>query len=153
MTTKHSPEKIQDAVIQFTDAMIKKNNEALVACFADDCEIEFLHVKLKGKKGAREWREWLYGHMSELQFDRITNVVNEKTIMEEYILSGRLHNGSRIKSRQTEVIVFDDNYKIKRFSFYFDRLDFIESGINKIMAKQIVNTFNQKTLKNLKSHV
>ena len=152
MAMGNSPDDIRMAVQKFTDAMVKKDQEALAACFAEDCEIEFLHVKLKGKRGVREWAHWLYGHLSELQFDRITSVVNDGVIFEEYVLNGRLHNGSKIRSRQTEVLVFDENRMIKNFRFYFDRLDFIESGINKIMAKQIVNTFNQKTLKSLKSH-
>jgi len=152
MTQKHTPDGIRKAVDRFTEAMVGKDSGALTDCFADDCEIEFLHVKLKGKQGAKDWCKWLYGHLTELSFEPKISVINDNVIIEEYVLSGRLHNGSRIKSRQTEVIVFDEEYKIRNFRFYFDRLDFIESGVNRFMAKQIVNTFNQKTLLNLKSH-
>lgn len=152
MMSKHTNEEIQQAVQRFTDAMVRKDHDALAACFADDCEIEFLHVKLMGKKGARDWCTWLYGHLTELQVDRKISVVNENVLIGEYVLNGQLHNGSRIKSRQTEVLVFDDDYKIRNFRFYFDRLDFIESGINKHIARRIVQTFNQKTLMNLQSH-
>ncbi len=152
MTQKHTLDGIRKAVDLFTKAMVEKDNTTLIDCFADDCEIEFLHVKLRGRQGARDWCKWLYGHLTELNFEPKASVVNDNVIIEEYVLSGRLHNGSRIKSRQTEVIIFNDAYKIINFRFYFDRLDFIESGVNRFMAKQIVNTFNQKTLMNLKSH-
>jgi hypothetical protein len=149
MASGQQQDETRKAVKRFSECVEKKNVDAILSCFSDSCEIEFLNVKLKGKHGAREWIKWLYGHMSELKYEPVLSMADENGFLMEYVLEGTLHNGIKIKSRQAQIFVFDGDYKIENFRYYFDRLDFVESAINRIMAKSLKMAFNQKTLNHL----
>lgn len=142
-------ERMISTAERFSELVASNNMDAIVSCFTEDCAIEFLNVKLKGKNGVREWIKWLYGHMSELNFENSITLVDGYLLFRECTLSGKLHNGIKIRSRQAHIVVFDDDCLITNFRYYFDRLDFIESAINRIVAKGVKQTFNQKTLKHL----
>lgn len=152
MESSQTQADVRDTAEKFGGYVGAKNVEAVISCFAEDCEIEFLNVKLKGKHGAGEWIKWLYGHMSELRYEPVFTMSDGNVFFVEYVLVGKLHNGIDIKSRQAQIMIFDSEGRIKHFRYYFDRLDFVESAINRIMAKSLVQIFNQKTLNDLSKY-
>ena len=114
-----------------------------------DCEIELLGMKLTGKEGARKWLNWLYSHANEIELVPVTIMVDGDTFFEEFIAEAKLHNGVVIRSKQAEVLLYE-NYKVKNLRLYFDRLDFADSVTKGFIGKAIVRQLIKTSLKGLK---
>ncbi len=148
MKTKRSPDKMRQAALALDNAVESKDIEGILACFAEDCEIEILRQLLIGKEGVKKWFDWLYKHFRQIKFQPIVTVVEGNTLFEEFIVRARLHNGIEIKSKQTEVVVYR-GYKIKSLRLYFDRLDFAESVARDPISKTVVSRIMKKSLEGL----
>jgi len=148
MEHQQSPDKIRQVAMDFDNAVKNQNRELILSSFADDCEIELLGIKLTGKEGATRWTNWLYQHLAEVEFLPVTIMVEGNTFFEEFVVKARLHNGTRIHSKQAEVLIYD-NYKVKSLRLYFDRLDFADSVTKGFISKAIVKQLIKMTLKGL----
>ena len=148
MKTKQSSDKISQAAKALDSAIEIRNIDGILACFANDCEIEILRQLLVGKEGVKKWVDWLYKHFRQIKFQPIFTVVEGNILFQEFIIRARLHTGIEIKSKQTEVLVFE-GYKIKSLRLYFDRLDFAESISKDPISKLAVGRIMKKTLEGL----
>ncbi len=148
MKSQQSPDEIRKVAMALGNAIEKKNVEEILSSFADDCEIELLRQRLVGKEGVKKWVDWLYKNLKQIKLQPIVIIVKGNTLFEEFILRARLHGGIEIKSKQAEVLVYE-NYKIKSLRLYFDRLDFAELVAKDPVSKAIVNRITKKSLKGL----
>jgi ketosteroid isomerase-like protein len=148
MENRQSPEKIRKVAADLDKAVENKDTEKILSSFADDGEIELLGQRLVGKEGVKQWIDWLYKHLDEVKFEPIIIMVEGNTFFEEFIVKARLHNGIEIKSKQAEVLLYE-NYKIKSLRLYFDRLDFAEVVTRGPVSKAIVNQIIKKSLAGL----
>jgi ketosteroid isomerase-like protein len=144
-----SPDKIRQVAMHFDKAVESGDIEAILSGFTDDCEIELLGIKLRGREGVKKWLNWLYKHIAEIKFIPVTIMVDGDTFFEEFVVKAKLHNGAEAQSRQAEVLVYED-YKIRSLRLYFDRLDFADSVAKGIIGKTIVRQLTRASLKDLK---
>ena len=145
---KQSPDKLRKAAMALDNAIESKNMEKILTYFADDCEIELLRQQLFGKEGVKKWLDWLYKNFRQIKFQPIVIIVKGNTLFEEFIVRARLHSGVEVKSKQAEVVVYE-NDKIKSLRLYFDRLDFAESVIKDPISKATINRIIKKSLAGL----
>ena len=145
---KQSPGKLRKAAMALDNAIESKNIGEILASFADDCEIELLRQRLFGKEGVKKWLDWLYKNFWQIKFQPIVIIVKGNTLFEEFIIRARLHSGIEIKSKQAEVVVYE-NDKIKSLRLYFDRLDFAESVTKDPISKATINRIIKKSLAGL----
>ncbi|MFC1940776.1 nuclear transport factor 2 family protein, partial [Chloroflexota bacterium] len=123
--------------------------DEIMSCFSDDCEIELLGVKLTGKNDLRKAIEWMYSHFKDIKLTPIVITVEGNIFFEEFIVSSKSSNHKGINVKQAEVLVYDDDLKVKRLSLYFDRLEMAEVlGLNPL-DKIIVNRLKKEFLKDL----
>lgn len=148
MEQRKSPDEIRKLAKDLKNAIENKNTKLVLSHFSDDCEIEFLEAKLTGKEGVEKWLEWLYRNLGEIRFSPVTILVDGNMFSEEYILYGKLHNGTEIQSKQAGVSVYEGS-KIKSLHLYFDRLDFAELVAKGFAGKKIVKEITKKSLKGL----
>lgn len=148
MEQSQSPDQIRRIAADLDKAVENRDIELILSSFSDDCEIELLGIKLAGKEAARKWLGWMYGHLSEVRFLPITIMVDGDTFFEEFILKGKLHDGTEVESKQAEVLVYE-NLKVKSLRLYFDRLDFADSVAKGPISKAIVRRLMKKSLKGL----
>ncbi|MFC1915362.1 nuclear transport factor 2 family protein [Chloroflexota bacterium] len=148
MDSKQSSSKIREIARALDNAIENKNVGAILDSFTDDCEIELLRQCLIGKEGVKKWIDWLYKNVRQIKFQPIIITVKGNTLFEEFIVRARLHSGIEIKSKQAEVLLFD-NDKIKNLRLYFDRLDFAESVTKGRISKAVVNQIIKKSLEGL----
>ena len=143
MDCRQSPDEIRKVATDFDNAIESKNIELALSSFADDCEIELLGVKLIGRQGARKWLDWLYKNLAEVKFVPVTVMVEGSTFFEEFILEGKLHNGVEVRSKQAEVLIYE-NLRVKSLRLYFDRLDFADlvakGPISRAISRRLVRT-------------
>lgn len=143
-----SCEEIRRVAMALDKALERKDLQAILEKFADDCEIELLSVKLLGKEGVRKWFNWMYTHVAELEFLPVTIMVEGNTFFEEYIVKAKFHDGEEARSNQAVVLVFK-NLKVKSLRMYFDRLDFSISVAKDVISKTIVRELVKKSLEGL----
>jgi len=148
MEGKQSAEKIRKAAAAFDNAIENKNIEEILSSFTEDCEIELLQQLLIGKAGVKKWIDWLYKNIRQIKFQPIITMVKGNTLFEEFIVRARLHSGIEIKSKQSEVLVYE-NDKIKSLRLYFDRLDFAESVTKGRISKTVLNQVIKRSLEGL----
>jgi ketosteroid isomerase-like protein len=149
MDDTHSSEGKRKVAMAFDKALERKDLQAAVDMFVDDCEIELLGVKLSGKQGARKWLDWIYTHVAEIKFLPITIMLEDNTFFEEFIVEAKFHDGEEARSKQAIVLLFE-NLKIKSLRMYFDRLDFSSSVAKDVISKTIVRELVKKSLEGLK---
>lgn len=141
MKTEQSPEELRKVAMALDNALENRDIDKILSSFADNCEIEILRQQLVGKEGVRKWINWLYKNFRQVKFQPVIIMVEGDTLFEEFIIRARLHSGIEVKSKQSEVLVYE-NYKIKSLRIYFDRLDFAEMltkwPINKVAVSQII---------------
>ena len=145
---KQSPGKLRKAAMALDNAIESKNISEILTYFANDCEIELLRQQLFGKEGVKKWLDWLYKNFWQIKFQPIVIIVKGNTLFEEFIVRARLHSGIEIKSKQAEVVVYE-NDKIKSLRLYFDRLDFAESVTKDPISKATINRIIKKSLAGL----
>jgi len=145
---KQSPDKIRKMAATLDNAIESKNIEEILSSFAEDCEIELLRQHLIGKEGVKKWIDWMYKNVRQIKLQPIIIMVKGSTLFEEFIVRARLHSGIEIKSKQSEVLVYE-NDKIKSLRLYFDRLDFAESVAKDPISKATVNRILKKSLEGL----
>jgi ketosteroid isomerase-like protein len=133
----------------FDKALEEKDLNKILQSFTDDCEIELLNTKLKGKQGAKNWYKWLYTHIAKLKLIPVTIMVENNVFFEEFIVKATFPDGKQAQSKQAEVLVFEGQ-KIKSLRMYFDRLDFSSSISKDIISKTIINQLIKKSLEGLK---
>ena len=148
MESKQSPDEIRKAAMVLDNAIENKDLGGVISCFTDDCEIELLRHNLYGKQGVNKWFDWLFKKVRQIKLQPVVIMVEGDTFFEEFIVRARLYSGLEVKSKQAEVLVFE-NYKIKSLRLYFDRLDFADAVARDPVSKALVSRIIKKSLEGL----
>jgi ketosteroid isomerase-like protein len=148
MHMEQSPEGIRQIAMKFDNAIEARDVERVVSAFTDDCEIELLGITLKGREGARRWIEWLLDNIPEVRFEPVTIMVEGNVFFEEFVVTVKRSDGSKLESKQAEVLVYED-HMIKSLRLYFDRLDFSDLIAGNIVSRKIVHSVKSRSLKGL----
>ena len=143
-----SADEIRKAAMDFDAAVASKNIDRILASFTDNCEIEILGQTLDGKEGVEKWINWLHKNLKQIKFQPITILVDGNILFEEFIIRARLPGGIGVKSKQAEVLVYE-NYKIRSLRLYFDRLDFAGAVAKDPLSKTIASRIIKKSLSGL----
>ena len=124
--SEQTAETIRVAATRLDDALERGDTEEVVACFAEDCEVELLGVRLCGRDGVRRWLRWMKARgIQSLWFTPRSIVVEGDVFVEEFLASLRMVDGRMVESRQSEVLVYENNL-VKSLRLYFDPMDFAE---------------------------
>jgi ketosteroid isomerase-like protein len=148
MPGKKATEEMRRVAMKLGSAIENKSLDTVMSCFADDCEIELLRQSLYGKAGVKKWFDWLFKNIWQIKFQSIVTMAEGNTLFEEFIIRARLYSGPEVKSKQAEVLVFE-NDKIKSLRLYFDRFDFAETVAKDPVSKAVVSRVIKKSIEGL----
>ena len=148
MEQQMSPEKIRNLAKALDDAIEKQDMEEILSYFSDNCEIELPGVTLSGKEGLRKAIRWMYRYLKEITLIPITIMIEGNTFFEEFTTKAK-GKSEEIQVRQTEVLVYDGEYKVKRLRLYFDRLEFAAAYASNPIKKIIISRLSKASLKGL----
>ena len=148
MATEKSTDEIRRVAMALDNAIENKDPDAVIACFADDCDIELLRHSLVGKAGVKKWFSWLFKNIWQIKFQPVKIMAEGNTLFEEFIIRARLRSGPEVKSKQAEVLIFE-NDKIKSLRLYFDRLDFADTLTKDPVSKAVLSRIIKKSLEGL----
>lgn len=140
-------EAIKEAARHLDEMLEAKDVESVVNCFAEDCEVELLGVRLEGREGVRRWLAWLFGHVETIRFEPRVITVQEEDFVEEFVVRATVHGGSQVRSRQAEVLTFR-NGLVTSLRLYFNPLDFAPATcIGAQIPSQLFTRFLRKGLR------
>lgn len=114
---------IRAAAAELDAALVAGDDERVVACFAEECEIELLGVRLRGHEGVRRWLAWMRGPVDRVTFRPRVIMVEGDTFVEEFAVTGHLGDGRTIESRWAELLTYREDL-VTSLRLYFDPIDF-----------------------------
>ena len=144
-----SQEQIRTLSKSLDDAIESKKTEQLISYFSDDCEIELLGIRLSGKEGLKKAIAWMFGYLGEIRLSPITIIVDGDVFFEEFIVKAKTGNGEEIETKQAEVLVYNEEYKVKRLRLYFDCLELAAAYVSNPLERFMVNQLIKASLKGL----
>ena len=148
MSREQSEKEIRKYARALDDAIERRNIEEVMSYFCDDCEFEFLGIKLTGKEGLRKAFEWMYKYLKDMVLVPITIMVDGNVFFEEFIVKTKVKGDKELQVKQSEVLVYDD-YKVKRLRLYFDRLELADAFISNVLERMMVKQLVKASLKGL----
>jgi len=144
-----SPEKIRKLAKALDDAIENRKTEEVMSYFAETCEIELLGVKLTGKEGLRKAIRWIFRYLKEITLSPITIMIEGNTFFEEFFVRTKIKEDKEIQAKQAEVLVYDDEYKVKSLRLYFDRLELAAAYTSNPIEKMMIDRLSKASLKGL----
>ena len=114
---------IRRAAAELDDALEAGDRDRVVACFATDCTIELLGVRLEGHEGVRRWLDWVFRHVERLQFTPRVITVDGAVFVEEFGVMGTFADGQHVESQWAEVLTYRDDL-VTSLRLYFNAIDF-----------------------------
>jgi ketosteroid isomerase-like protein len=148
MKEKQSTDEIRRVAMTLDNAIENKRLDMVLSCFADDCEIELLRHSLFGKAGVEKWFDWLFRNIRQVKIQPVIIMAEGNILFEEFIVRARLLSGPEVKSKQSEVLVFE-NDKIKCLRLFFDRLDFADMLTKDPVSKAVLSRILKKSVEGL----
>ena len=144
-----NPEKIRELAKALDDAIENRNTEDIISHFSETCEIELRGIMLTGKEGLEKAIGWMFRYLKEITLVPITIVIEGNTFFEEFFIRTKTKEGKEIQIRQTEVLVYDDEYKVKGLRLYFDRLELAAAYTSNPIDKMMINRISKASLRGL----
>ena len=114
---------IREAASELDAALEAGDEDRVVACFAADCELELLGVRLRGHDGVRRWLAWVSGRVDRVAFRPRVIMVEGDTLVEEFAVTGCLGEGRTVESEWAEVLTYRDDL-VTSLRLYFDPIGF-----------------------------
>lgn len=149
MVKQLSAETILKRAKALDDAIEKSDTEEIISHFSDNCEIQLLGIKLTGKEGLKKAINWMFRHLSQITLIPLTIMVDRNTFFEEFTMKTIIRGGKEIQVNQSEVLVYDDEYKVTSLRLYFDRLELAVAYTTSPVEKIMVSLINKASLKGL----
>ena len=118
-----SESSIRTAASELDHALEAGDLDRVVACFAKDCTIELLGVRLRGHDGVRRWLDWVFAHVERIEFRPRVITVDGDVFIEEFGVTGFLAGGRRLESQWAEILTYQDDL-VTNLRLYFNPLDF-----------------------------
>jgi len=144
-----NPEKVRELAKALDDAIQNRETEAVISHFSETCEIELVGTKLAGKEGLRKAISWIYRYLKELTLIPITIMIEGNTFFEEFFIRTKTKEGKEIQVKQAEVLVYDNEYKVKSLRLYFDRLELASAYTLNPVEKMMIDRLKKASLKGL----
>jgi len=129
------------------DLEIKDINK-LGSYFSENCEIEILGLKLRGKTHLKKWLNWFFNLFDTVKFEPIVIIVEKNIFFEEFIINVTFKQGKNLSVKIAEVLEYQ-NYKIKSLRLYLDRLEFADILTTGFLSKKLVKLIIKRSLKGL----
>ena len=149
MEQKTSPEKIRKLAKALDDAIEKRDIEEIASYFSDDCEIELLGINLVGKEGLGKAIGWMYRYLKRIDLVPVTIMVDGNVFFEEFIVKAKVKGDKEIQVKQAEVLVYDEEYKVRSLRLYFDRLELAEAFTSNFIERMMIKKLIGLSLKGL----
>lgn len=118
-----SESSIRAAASELDEALEAGDLDRVVACFAEDCTVELLGVRLHGHAGVRRWLDWVFAHVERIEFSPRVISVDGDVFIEEFGVTGILANGRRLESQWAEMLTYRDDL-VTSLRLYFNPVDF-----------------------------
>jgi ketosteroid isomerase-like protein len=144
---RQTGETIKEGARRLDEALESQDVNSVISCFAEDCVLELLGVRLKGHDGVRSWLDWLFKHVKTISFEPVVITVEGEEFVEEFVVNATMHSGNHVRSHQAEVLTYR-NGLVTSLRLYFNPLDFAPAtGITGQVAAPLLTAFVRRGLR------
>ena len=91
----------------------------------------------------------MFRYLNQITLIPITIMVDRNVFFEEFTLKATVKGGKEIQVTQSEVLVYNDEYKVTSLRLYFDRLELATAYATNPIENLMVNILNRISLKGL----
>ena len=148
METSLNSEEIRKLAQALDDAIEKHNVQEIVSYFSEECEIHFPGVTLTGREGLRKAIRWMFRYLKEIILVPVTIMIQDNIFFEEFIVKAKVA-GRDIQLRQSEVLEYNTDYRVKSIRLYFDRLELAQAFSSNFIDRIMIRKVNKASLKGL----
>jgi ketosteroid isomerase-like protein len=141
-------EKIRKLAKDLDNAIEQQDVERLVSYFSEECEVRLPGSTLTGHEGLRRAVKWMYSHLRGIVLLPVTIMVQGNVFFEEFTVRANVA-GHDIEVRQSEVLVYDGNYKVTSLRLYFDRLELARHFPVNFIDRFLIGRVIRESLKDL----
>jgi hypothetical protein len=141
-------EKVREYAKALDDAIEKHDIEEIVSYFSKECKIQLPGVNLNGHEGLRKAIRWMYRYLGDIVLIPVTIMVQNDIFFEEFIVKAKA-GGHDIEVAQTEVLLYEDDYKVKAIRLYFDRLELAHAFSSNLIDRILISQVNRASLRGL----
>ena len=149
METELNAGDIRKQAKALDDSIEKRDIAQIASYFSDNCEVELLGIKLLGKDGLLKAVNWMLNYLKEITLIPITIMVNRNTFFEEFTVRAKVRRGKEVRTKQSEVLVYDENYKVTSLRLYFDRLELADAYATNPVEKIMIKLITRASVKGL----
>ena len=142
-------EKIRKLAKALDDTIENRDIDKLVSFFAENCEIQLPGITLNGYEGLRKAIRWMYNYFGEITFIPVTIMIQSNVFFEEFIMRVKIKGKQEMQVKQTEVLIYNSDYKVKSLRLYFDRLELSRAFSSNAVDRLIINKLTKESLKGL----
>jgi hypothetical protein len=103
---------------------------------------------LTGHEGLRKAVKWMYRYLKEIILVPVTIMIQNNIFFEEFIVKAKVA-GRDIELRQSEVLEYDTDYKVKSIRLYFDRLELAQAFSSNFIDRILIKQVNKASLRGL----
>ena len=148
METSLSEVQIRDLAKALDDAIEKHNVQELVSYFSKECEIYLPGITLSGHEGLKKAVMWMFRYLKEMSLIPVTIIIQGNIFFEEFVVKAKIA-GRDIELRQSEVLEYNTDYKVKTIRLYFDRLELAQAFPYNFIDRMLIRRVNKASLKGL----
>ena len=148
METSLSEVQIRDLAKALDDAIEKHNVQELVSYFSKECEIYLPGITLSGHEGLKKAVMWMFRYLKEISLIPVTIIIKGNIFFEEFVVKAKIA-GRDIELRQSEVLEYNADYKVKTIRLYFDRLELAQAFPSNFIDRMLIKRVNKASLKGL----
>lgn len=142
-------DRIRKLAQALDESIERRDISALADFFSDDCELDIAGQSLKGKEDLKRAFTWIFSHLPEIRLTPITILIEGSTFFEEFLVRTKNTKGRNLDVKQAEVLVYDENYKVKSLRLYFDRLELGDVFASNFLEKAMVRLLAKASLRGL----
>jgi len=139
---------IREIADRLDRAVERRDLNAVVEFFSDNCEVTFFGIKLFGKEALRRAFQSVYERLEDVRFEPITIMNDDSTLFEEFRMHATSPNGESVSIEVAEVLNFSGE-KVTGMRLYIDRLQLAGVIAEGILERKLLEAIERKSREGL----
>lgn len=129
---------------QLDRAVERRDLDAVVDLFSDDCVVTLFGIKLSGKEALKRAFQSVYDRLEDVRFETITIMSDDSTLFEEFRLHATSPKGESVSIDAVEVLEFRGS-KVIGMRLYLDRLQLASVVAEGVLERKLLEAIERKS--------
>lgn len=137
-------DRIRELARELDEAIERRDMEALLGSFTEDCEVAFFGIKLSGRGALERGFQSIYDKLDDIRFEPVTIMTNGDTFFEEFRLNASSSRGESVSIDAAEVLIYRGD-KVSNMRLYLDRLQLAGVIADGVLERKLLEAIERKS--------